>query len=179
MDLCANRGRVDIEDACVKVAHCGKRAVDVERIDRSGQAVLDAVADRDGFLQGTARDDRHDGAEDFFLRDTHRWIDIRKNRRFVKEALRTGAGLEPCTAAGQRGALPLADFHVLYDGPALRVADQWADLGRGIEPVTNPQRSGTRNESIQKSSIHLFMDDNPTGRGAPLSGRAKTAPQAA
>ena len=90
-----------------------------------------------------------------------------------------GAGLERCTAAGQVGALPLADFHVLYDGPALRVADQWADLGRGIEPVTNPQRSGTRNESIQKGSIHFFMDDNPTGRGASLSGRAKTAPQAA
>src|SRR5436309_5502033 len=28
MDLCANRRRVDIEDACVKVAHCGKRTVD-------------------------------------------------------------------------------------------------------------------------------------------------------
>src|SRR5436190_23974911 len=45
MDLGANRRRVHVEDARVKIAHRRERLVDVLRVNRRRQSVLDVVAD--------------------------------------------------------------------------------------------------------------------------------------
>src|SRR5687767_7230625 len=51
VDLCANRWRVDVEDPGVEIAHRDKCAVDVLRVDRRRESVLDTVGDRNRLVQ--------------------------------------------------------------------------------------------------------------------------------
>ena len=51
MDFGADGGRVDVGDAGFQVAHGAEGAVDVARVERGGEAVMDAVGDFDGLVE--------------------------------------------------------------------------------------------------------------------------------
>src|SRR2546426_12292814 len=51
------------------------------RSDRGGQPVLDAVVDRNGFLEILDFDHPEHRPEDLLLRDPHRWLHLIEKRR--------------------------------------------------------------------------------------------------
>src|ERR1700691_1462126 len=53
----ADGGRVDVGDAGIQVANCRKSLVDVLRVKRGGQAVLDSIRDFDRVFEVVARND--------------------------------------------------------------------------------------------------------------------------
>src|SRR4029077_10881353 len=101
MDFGADGGCVDVGDAGVEVAHCGESFVDVLRVERRRQAILDAVGDIDGVLKVVAGDDRDDRAEDFFLGDAHLWVDVDEYGRLHEEAVLEFTLIEAVTATDQ------------------------------------------------------------------------------
>src|SRR5689334_13031328 len=79
--LGADRGRVDVEDPRLEVAHRRERLVDVLRVDRARQAVRDRVRDPDALLERRDRHDRRHGTEDLLAGDPHARVGVGEDGR--------------------------------------------------------------------------------------------------
>src|SRR6185437_12829928 len=133
MDLGADGGGVDVDDAAVEVAQGAEGGVDVGGVERGGEAVGHAVGQGDGVLEPVAGEHRDHGAEDLLLRDAHGGLHAGEDGGFEEEAVRERAVGAAAAAEHELGALLPADGNVLLDALQLLGVDHRADLGAGLE----------------------------------------------
>src|SRR5215468_4862744 len=87
MDFSANGGAIDISDSSFDIPHGVESALDIARVNGTGETVGRAVDNFDSLVEALHLDDRKHGAKDFFLRNTHRRTDLIKDRRPVEIAI--------------------------------------------------------------------------------------------
>src|ERR1700728_23297 len=99
MHFSPNRWRVHVGDAGFEVPHRAECPVDVPRVDRSREPVLNIVGDGNGVVEAGAFEDADHRAKDLFLRDTHAGFDFPDHRWGKDVALGKPSlvpGLSPC-----------------------------------------------------------------------------------
>src|SRR5262249_13259444 len=172
----ADRRGVDVEDARVDLVHGLEGLVDVLRVDRSGQAVLDAVADRDRFLERVHRDHRDHGTEDLFAGDAHLRRAVAEDRGLVEVAAGRSTSRETAAAGQELRPLVLPDLHVALDRLQLALVDAGPHLDAGLEAVADAQRLRTLDESVDELLVDLLVHGHAAGRRAALAARPEATP---
>src|SRR5690349_19992656 len=150
LDFGADGGRIYINDAGLEVPHGAVGPVHIPRVDRSRKAIFHVVGDLDGLIKTIEGKQRHHRAEDFLLSDMHGAIQIGNNRGFMETAAGQFAGVGAMSSDDKPGVLFLSDLDVLDDRLQLRLIDQRADFGPGIEPITDLERAHALREAVEK-----------------------------
>src|SRR6267142_556617 len=170
---------VHIDDAGEQVADGVKGAIHVARVDRGREAVGHAVGYFHGFFQASDGDYRNHRAEDFFLRDAHLWIAVAEHRRFVEPTFGEGAVSQAMASGEELGAFGLADLHVLHDGFELLLVDAGTHVDSWVEAIADFQFFGAGYQARSEFAVDGFVNGDPAGGGAALTGGAETAPDGA
>src|SRR5690606_5379145 len=110
--LSARGAVVDVYDPGGHVPGRPQGLVDVPGVDAARETVGGVVVDADGFLQAVDGDDDRRRTEDLLLGDAHPRVDVREQRRAVKEALRAIAFPIDFAAAEQARAFLDADARI-------------------------------------------------------------------
>src|SRR5580698_3352285 len=176
MNFGADGGRIDVSDSGLEIADGAESFVDVFRIERRRQAVLDVVGDLDGVGEIFAGNDRNHGAEDFFLGDAHFGIDVGEDGWLHEVAMDVVAAGEAIAAALEARAFSLADVNIFEVGRELVFVDGGTHLGGFVESVADFQTAGAFDIALDELAVNAFLDDDATGRGAALAGGAETSP---
>src|SRR5215831_1968769 len=178
MNLGANSGSVHVEDAGSGVFHRAIGAIDVPGVNRGRQPILDAVSNVDGFVQATTLDHGYNRAENLFLCDSHVRFDVGKYSWLDEIAMFQIALFKPATTAHKASAVFfLAYFDVAEDLVGRLLVDNRADVGLGVQAVTQPERFGAVNKHSSKFLGDATMDDDAGSGSAPLSRGSECAPQ--
>src|SRR6266516_3852792 len=174
----ADRWRIDVGDAGVQIGNRLEGAVDVARVERARQAILDAVVDLNRVREILRLQDGKHRPKDFLLLDPHPRLDASGHRRLVEPAaFQTFVSL--WNIATERDARPFSLRNVDVFGhllPRLFV-DQWTNFGLGVEPRTEPQLAGAIDEHLHEFVVNLVLQNQPAGGGAALPRRAERPPQ--
>src|SRR5437870_5574847 len=179
MHLGPDGGRIDIGNSGIEVAHGGERFVHVFRVERRRKAILNVVSYRDGIFEIVAGDDRHDGAEDFFLGDAHLGIDVDEHRRLHEPAVLIFAFVEALTAADHSRAFVFADVDIVQVSLQLSLVNCGTHVHALIQAIADPQPLGTVHVAFHELVVDALLHDDAAGRGAPLASGAEAAPQSA
>src|SRR5882762_3255734 len=172
----ANGWSVHVDDAGIDIAHRGEGLIHVFGVDRSGEAVRNAVGDFDGFGKIVDRDQRNDWAKNFLLGDTHFRRAIAEQSWLVEPALGVRPGIQTISAGQQFCAFVLANLYVRHHGLELFFIDARAHFDLRVEAVTNFQMLHALDDSLYEFAIHAFVDRNAAGCSAALSSGAETTP---
>src|SRR5262249_41286905 len=111
---------IDPDDARAERFHDAEGFVDVAGPDGGGETVRRVVGDANGFGFTVERDDRSDGAKDFFASDARGVLQVVKDRRLDVVAL---AELLGAPAANSNFGFFLADVKVRANAIVLFSAD--------------------------------------------------------
>src|SRR5579862_2660446 len=166
MGLRADRGRIDVDDARLQIALRDEGLVYVTGVNRSGEAVIHAVGDGDGLVEGVERHYRHHGPEDFFLADAHLRVAIGEHGRFVEPPARVRAGLQAVAAGGQLGAFVDTDADVFHHRLKLLLVNARAHLRGGVQAVAYFQRLHASHEFFDELLVNAPLHRHTAGRRA-------------
>src|SRR6201999_3104951 len=156
------------------VFHRPEGAVGVARVDRSRQAVSDAVGNLNRMIEVAAFDDRNDRAEDFFLLDAHPLFYAREHGRLDEEAMFQVAAFGALAAAHQlRFVFVLANFYVAQNLFERRLIDDRADVSLVAEAVAQAQALRAINQHLREFPGHFLMNDDTRRGRAALTGGAE------
>src|SRR4029453_674875 len=139
VDLGADRRRVHVEDPGLEIPHRSERAVDVARIDGSGEAVLDGVRHANALFERPDGNHSRDRSEDLLAGNAHVRGGAAEDGRRKEEPARQVPVGELLAPAEEVGALALPDLDVFRNGLALPLRDARPDLHAGLEPVADLQ----------------------------------------
>src|SRR5690349_12603848 len=169
MRLSADCGGVYVDDSGVKITRGLESLVDIASVNRSGQTIRDAVGDFNSLLETVDRDDGNNGAENFFLCDTHLRRAIAKDSGSVEPTFRIWARVKTISACQKLGALVFPDFNVLHHGLELLLVDARAHVHGGVQTIADSERFDAVDESGDKFAVDALMDGNATGGCAALT----------
>ncbi len=116
----------------------------------AAEAELAVVGDRDGLLLGVVGNHRQHRAEDLFLRDPRRVVDIGEDRRRDEPAVRL---IGRNSAAGNEFRLRFTDVDIVEDPPALTITDQRTDVGGLVQRITHREPVGQGRHRVDHLGI--------------------------
>ena len=166
---------VDPRDAGAQGLDHAHRARDVLGPHSSGEPVDGVVGDPDGLFLVVEGDHHEHRPEDLLLGDAHRVVDAHEDGGLVVEA----AAAEPVAAGRQRGALVLADGHVLLDRLELLPAHQRTHLALGVERVAHLDRHRAADELTDEAVVDGALDEQARAGRAHLAGAGEDADERA
>src|SRR5580658_558987 len=179
MDFGAYGGCVDVGDACFEVAHGGEGAIDVARVERSRESVVDGVGDGDGFVKIGKLENRDDGAEDFFASDAHLRRDAGEDGWREEGSVGIGAFRKSDAAQEHLSAFALCDVDVASGRFNLLPIDLRADFDGFVEAVADFELAGAGDEPFSELGGDALLKKDAAGCGATLAGGSKCAPERA
>src|SRR5688500_7123968 len=113
--LCADRRRVHVGDAVVKLRERPESSVHILCVDRGREPVPHAVVHRERLVQRRNPDYREHWTENFLLLDRHSSLDVRKDRRLEEIAPGQPPTLGPCPAADEVCSFLDANVYITLD----------------------------------------------------------------
>src|SRR5215472_2939600 len=146
---------IDPDDARAERFHDAEGFVDIAGPDGGGETVRRVVGDANGFGFTVERDDRSDGAEDFFASDARRVFHVVENSRLHIVAF---AKLLRAAAANGDFRFLLADVEVGTYAVVLFFADQRAHLGVAFERSAEFDALGLFGHGFDKLGVDLLLD---------------------
>ena len=162
MNFGADRCRIDIANASVKLLHRVEGVVNVLRVDRRREAVCNTVDDVYGFVESRERNDARHRAKDLFLSDAHLRADIRKHCRLDEIAFCIVAFCEAFAAACKCGfVLFFSDVDVAEDLVHRLLVNNGPDFGLGIEAVADAEFFNFLNKLFAEFLVNFFVNNKP------------------
>src|ERR687886_2554815 len=134
----------------------------------SRQAVLRVVGNADSVVVIVKWDHNEHGAEDLVLGYPHGVVNVGEDRRLHVPALRLARG--PAATHGDRRTFPSPTSDVVLHAPPLAFRHQWADLGRGIMRIADPQLGSCLGDRLDDLLVTAAMSEDPCLRQAMLPG---------
>src|SRR2546423_6401989 len=174
MRIRANVWRFHIRNTVIELVERAKCRVHIPRINGRRQTVLDVIIYRESLIRILDPNDRKNRTEDLFLLESAARLDVRENRGSKEVALRQFRGA--LSADDELRSLRLTYIDVRFDFSKGVLINERADVSTLFATITQLERLRPILEHADELVVHFFLDDQPAGSSATLTGGAEGAP---